>query len=403
MAVLAQQTSHTSQASYEAQGASVLEGVAAVDGVLRAAPELSDVVGLDQGFFCAAAKAGLVTKRQVSSGAAEDIVAKLCAVCPDVCDAKEELVPVGWTRAAYGCAHRSAVLAPGRKLAHVQARLEDVFHAKRARRTRVTVEPIPDSGNGREGVFKASVCGLLYSGEGVEHFFHIVEDMRQQPGAGLHQPGGVFASADVTEYVGPVFVSLADVPKLEPLPKHSGAQQSHMADKLDDVCMLVRGFHGCGGRMHDSNAAELVHMIHDQKECAELQPAPSSPSSPAPSSPSPSPSPSSSSSPLSDLPHPEHCHDMEVPGTELLDARGKQYYMLTYMIDVIDGLDDANEEEGMARAIVEQVRAIHTVGGKPFRVPPYDRNDTVLCKSTDVQEDVVCDEGCGLARCSNGS
>eukprot|EP00964_Phaeocystis_antarctica_P091672 scaffold58842_cov57-Phaeocystis_antarctica.AAC.1 len=73
------------------------------------------------------------------------------------------------------------------------------------------------------------------------------------------------------------------------------------------------------------------------------------------------------------------------------------------MIDVIDGLDDANEEEGMARAIVEQVRAIHTVGGKPFRVPPYDRNDTVLCKSTDVQEDVVCDEGCSLARCSNGS
>jgi hypothetical protein len=369
----------------QAQGVSVFEEAAAVDGVLRVAPELSDVVGLDQDFFCAAAKAGLVTKRQVSSAAAEDIVAKLCAVCPDVCDAKDDLVPEGWTRAAYGCAHRSAVLAPGRKLAHVQSRLEDVFHAKRARRTTVTVEPLPDTGSGKAGVFKATVCGLLYSGEGVEHFFSIIEDFRQARGAGVHQPGGVFASADVSEYVGPVFVSLADVPKLEPLPGHGGTQQNHMADKMAEVCMLVRGFHGCGGRMHNSNAAELVHMIHAQKECAELQPAPSP--APSPSAPA--------ASPQSHQPHqprPEHCHDMEV--------EGKPHYMLTYMIDVVDGLD---ETEGMARAIIQQVRAIHQVGGKPFRVPPYDRNDTVLCKSVDVQDDVVCDEGCALHMCTNGA
>ena len=62
------------------------------------------------------------------------------------------------------------------------------------------------------------MCGLLYSGESVEHFFEMVEDFRQPIGAGKHQPGGVFAAADVREYVGPVFVSLADVPKLEPLP-----------------------------------------------------------------------------------------------------------------------------------------------------------------------------------------
>ena len=63
------------------------------------------MLGLDQDFFCAAAKAGLVTGHQVASGAAEDLLAKLCAVCPSVCDARDELVPEGWTRAAYGCAH----------------------------------------------------------------------------------------------------------------------------------------------------------------------------------------------------------------------------------------------------------------------------------------------------------
>ena len=48
------------------------------------------------------------------------------------------------------------------------------------------------------------MCGLLYSGESVEHFFEMVEDFRQPIGAGKHQPGGVFAAADVREYVGPV-------------------------------------------------------------------------------------------------------------------------------------------------------------------------------------------------------
>ena len=78
-----------------------------------------------------------------------------------MCDARDELVPEGWTRAAYGCAHRSATLRPGRKLSHVQARLEVVFRAKRARRTTVTVEPLPHTGGGgKHGVFKATTCGF---------------------------------------------------------------------------------------------------------------------------------------------------------------------------------------------------------------------------------------------------
>ena len=67
--------------------------------------------------------------------------------------------------------------------------------------------------------------------------------------------------------------------------------------------------------------------------------------------------------------------------------------MLTYVIDVIDGLDP---NEVTAGAIIEQLDAVHTVGGKPFRIPPFDHDGTVLCKSTDVQEDVVCDDGCEL-------
>ena len=84
-----------------ADGASVLDGALSADGVagaagvLRVAPELEEVLGLDQDFFCAAAKAGLVTGHQVASGAAEDLLAKLCAVCPSVCDARDELVPEG--------------------------------------------------------------------------------------------------------------------------------------------------------------------------------------------------------------------------------------------------------------------------------------------------------------------
>ena len=58
-------------------------------------PVSPQVLGLDQDFFCAAAKAGLVTGHQVASGAAEDLLAKLCAVCPSVCDARDELVPEG--------------------------------------------------------------------------------------------------------------------------------------------------------------------------------------------------------------------------------------------------------------------------------------------------------------------
>ena len=43
------------------------------------------------------------------------------------------------------------------------------------------------------------------------------------------------------------------------------------------------------------------------------------------------------------------------------------------------------------------------MGGKPFRMPEYERNDTVLCKSVDVQQDAVCDEGCEMHMCVNGS
>ena len=52
-------------------------------------------------------------------------------------------------------------MRPGRKLSHVQARLEVVFRAKRARRTTVTVEPLPHTGGGgKHGVFKATACGF---------------------------------------------------------------------------------------------------------------------------------------------------------------------------------------------------------------------------------------------------
>ena len=356
------------------RGASGLDEEAAVQHP-EPPPERSDVVGLDQEFFCAAAKAGLVTRRPPhASPGAEDIVTKLCAVCPDACDSStDELVPVGWSRAAYGCAHRSAVLVPGRSLGHVKARLEDVFHTRRARRTTVTVEPLPDAGRG--GVIKATVCRLLYSGEGVEHFFDMVEAMRQ-PTMGARRS----SPSDVSEYIGPVFVSMAAVPKLEPLPHH-GTTQDHMADRIVDICMLVRGFKGCGGRMHDRTAAELTHMIHDRKECSDLV-AQTTDSPPPPPPPPSRPSRSHPPAPPSVLP--EQCHDMAVAG--------KKHYMLTYRIDVVDGLDDPNEVA--AEAIVEQVDAIHMVGGKPFRVPPFDANGTVLCKSIDVQDDIVCDDGC---------
>ena len=168
------------------------------------------------------------------------------------------------------------------------------------------------------------MCGLLYSGESVEHFFEMVEDFRQPIGAGKHQPGGVFAAADVREYVGPVFVSLADVPKLEPLPGPAGA--SHMGDKLADVCNLVRSFRASGGRMRSRNAADLVSTIRAHEECAELPPL--SPSA-APAAPA-SPAPSLEHGPLG--PRPEHCHDFQV--------EGGPHYLLTYMVDIVDEVRD---------------------------------------------------------------
>merc|ERR1740117_1602603 len=133
--------------------------------------------------------------------------------------------------------------------------------------------------------------------------------------------------SDVSEYIGPVFVSMAAVPKLEPLPHH-GTTQDHMADRIVDICMLVRGFKGCGGRMHDKTAAELTHMIHDRKECSDLV-AQTTDSPPPPPPPPSRPSRSHPPAPPSVLP--EQCHDMAVAG--------KKHYMLTYMIDVVDGLD----------------------------------------------------------------
>ena len=43
---------------------------------------------------------------------------------------------------------------------------------------------------------------------------------------------------------------------------------------------------------------------------------------------------------------------------------GGPHYLLTYMVDIVD---EADEAQGMARALIQQLRAIHKVGGTPSR------------------------------------